>query len=358
MPVDLGTLSIASIIVHEVPERRASGPSNPPFLSEVESTLTVALRNYIREKIAGSLATAAYEVLFDPAATSPVRSLTEDHLGPQSIDLVAMSQQMANHLYACQTGVNPAGLLIVGSVAVNGERALAILKLEKESGVRVRQEVTGEGRRTLSMEHIRELMLTDKTKVFKVGLFYTTGGPVEGLVSDKQRGYLPQTEIADFFLKKFLGCKLRQIPPAVTRNFLQATEQFINEDVPNPGTKARYQIALLAELQSTRGTIHPREFAEQHFNAGDRQRYIDKLRQAEVPTQVFPKDTAMVESRLQRIRLDFESGLIMMGSPENMRHVRMRQVEDDRTHVEFEDKVKRIQGRGRRKRGRDNRRDS
>lgn len=206
MPVDLGTLGIVSVIVHEVPERWATGPSAPPFLSEAESALTPTLQHYIRERIIGSLAKAAYEVLFDPSATSPVRSLTEDHLGPQTMDFVAMSQQMANHLYTCQTGVNSAGLLVVGSITLGGARALAILKLEKESGVRVRQDVTGEGRRTLSMEHIRELMLTDKTKVFKAGLFFsTTDGSVEGLVSDKQRGYLPQTEIADFFLRSFLG---------------------------------------------------------------------------------------------------------------------------------------------------------
>ncbi len=110
MPIDLGTLSIVAVVVHEVPERRASAPSDPPFLSEAESPLTVVLRNYIREKITGSIATTSYEVLFDPDATSPVRSLTEDHLGPQSTTLVTMSQQMANHLYACQTGVNPAGV--------------------------------------------------------------------------------------------------------------------------------------------------------------------------------------------------------------------------------------------------------
>ncbi len=244
------------------------------------------------------------------------------------------------------------------SATLHGQRALAILKLEKESGVRVRQEATEGGPRILSLEHIRELMMTDKTKVFKAGLFYGTDGTVEGLVSDHQRGYLPQTEVADFFLKKFLGCKLRQVPSAVTRAFLQATEGFINDEIRNATTKARYQIALLAEMQSTHGTIRPRDFAEQHFNTSDRQRYIDHLQQAQVPTQGFEKDTKLVESRLKNIRLDFESGLIMMGTAENMRHVHMRQIENDRTHVEFEDKVKRIQGRGRPKRGRDNRRGS
>lgn len=148
------------------------------------------------------------------------------------------------------------------------------------------------------------------------------------------------------------------MPSAVTRDFLQVTEQFINDEVPTASTKARYQIALLAELQSAQGTIHPREFAERYFSIGDRMRYIDTLQQAGIPIEVFDKDTALVESRLRQIRLDFESGLIMMGTPENLRHVHMRQVENNRTHVEFEDRVKRVEGRGRKKHGRDNRRDS
>jgi len=353
MPIDLGALSIDSVIVHEVPERRVTGPSTAPFLSETESPLTITLRNYIREKISGSLATASYDVVFDVNAASPIFRLTEDHLGPQSTAFVAMSQQMATHLHACQTGVNPAGLLVVSAVTVDGQRALTILKLEKESGVRVREARTQDGKRTLSMEHIRELMLTDKTRVFKVGLFYRTPDrTLEGLVSDKQRGYVPQTEIADFFLKKFLGCVLKQLPSVVTRDFLQATEQFINDEVSTPSTKARYQIALLAELQSGRGTIQPREFAEQHFNVGDRRPYIDYLERAGVPDRVFDKDTTLVGSHLEKIQLDFESGLIMIGSLDSMQHVHMRQVESDRTHVEFEDKMRRIQGRGRKKRRR------
>jgi hypothetical protein len=65
---------------------------------------------------------------------------------------------------------------------------------------------------------------------------------------------------------------------------------------------------------------------------------------------VFDKDTTLVEPRLQKIQWDFESGLIMIGSPDNMQHVHMKQVEDDRTHVEFVDKVKHVGGRGRKKR--------
>ena len=60
-----------------------------------------------------------------------------------------------------------------------------------------------EGKSTFNLEHLRDLMLTQKTKVFTVGLFVQMGNTLEsidGAVSDNQRGYYPTTEVADFFL--------------------------------------------------------------------------------------------------------------------------------------------------------------
>jgi hypothetical protein len=344
--IDLGRLTVERLIVHEVPARPARGDGPKPVLSEIDSPLTAELRNYFRERIVGSLTTAAYDVVFDATSGSPVPGLVTEYLG-DGRSFVAKSVAIAQHLYQTQTGVNPPGLLVVARVSVQGRRALAILKLEKEEGVRVKQ-ARVEDKRTFSIEHLRDLMLTAKTRVFKVGLFIKSDGPdngIEGAVSDKQRGYLPKTEVADFFLKRFLGCNLLEAPDVSTKRFFNATEEFIDQEVGDPVRKARYNIALLAELNETATVLRPRDFAQRHLEVDDRQPYITFLEGKGVPTTEISKDKTLIAGQVQRLQIDFSSGLAVLGSPESFReHVQMSQLDDGRTRVQIEDRVNRVHG--------------
>lgn len=347
MPIDLGMLTVETVIVHDVPPRPVRGGGQPLVLSGVESPLTQELKNYFREKVIDTLGTAGYRVLFDSTSPSPIPSLVLDNLGSQTIDFVAMSQEVAQHLYNSQTGVNPAGLLCVLQVSLASESNLAILKLEREAGVRVQQTIL-DGKTTYNLEHLRELMLTEKTRVFKVGLFGQTGSTLDtivGTVSDNQRGYHPTTEVADFFLKRFLGCKLTVAPEITTKRVFQITEAFIAEHVTEPEVKARYEIALLSEMSSESATFGPREFAQRHLRLQDRQPYMERLDEAEIPPQPFDKDTALIQSRLRKIQVDFESGIAVLGDPEIFEdYVSMRPLVDGRTHVEIEDRLRGVQG--------------
>ena len=84
MARDLGRLEIDKLIVHDVPSRRVntSGPS--PTLSEIESPLTTTVRNYIRDKVVGTLTNNSFPVVFDSTSGSPVPGLVMDNLGNQT----------------------------------------------------------------------------------------------------------------------------------------------------------------------------------------------------------------------------------------------------------------------------------
>src|SRR5437762_3215997 len=141
MKRDLGTFAIDKLILHDVPKKyRGGGEEQPePDLSEIESLLTPELKNYFQERIATSLGAARFEVVYDPAATSAVPPLIFDNLGSRSRDFVALSREMAQHLHSCQTARNPGGLLTVIEGVIEAMPALAIMKLEKEQGVRINQ---------------------------------------------------------------------------------------------------------------------------------------------------------------------------------------------------------------------------
>ena len=347
MNIDFGLLQVNGIIVHNIPPRPVRGGGTPPVLSEVESPLNPGLKNYFREKITVALKAAGYDVIFDPASASPVPAFVLDNLGPKTVDFVTMSQRVGQHLYESQTAVNPAGLLCIAQIAIGTAPGLAILKLEREAAIRMQQTRLG-GKATFNLEHLRELMLAERTKVFKVGLFVQKGNDldtIDGGVSDNQRGYHPTTEVADFFLKRFLGCKLREAPEVATKRLFQASEAFIHEDITEPDVKARYEIALLSELSSEDQTFSPKVFAERHLRLPDRQKYLARLEQSDIPPQPFDKDIALVQSHLKRIQLDFESGLALLADPDAFEeHVKITNLDDGRTHVEIEDRMRRVQG--------------
>jgi len=348
MRIDLGRLNVEKLIVHEIPVRLRREIIGSFVMSEIESDLTTELKNYFREKIAASLSTAAYDAEFEPDSPSPVPQLVFDNLGSQNKDFVQMSREMAQHLFECQTGVNSSGLLTVVQTSVARRRSLTILKLEKEAAVRV-QQVRLQGRLTFNMQHLRDLMLGERTKVFKVGLFLQEGSTIEtikGAVSDKQRGYEPTIEIADFFLKRFLGCKLREAPDISTKRFFETSEEFINGEIQNPETRARYQIALLSELNSELGYIDPRRFARDHLQIDDRQNYIRYLEVEGLAAQRFEKDTALIKPHLRRMEILFQGGIALIASPEQYEeYIHMEPAAEGRTKVEIEDKIKEIKGR-------------
>jgi hypothetical protein len=348
MTFDLGTLRVNTLIVHEVPKRMVREATDGLSLSEIESPLTTELRNHFRERIATTLHAAAYDVVADPGVVSPVPQLITDYLLGRRVDIVEASQAMARHLHQCQTGVSPEGLLVVADAQLADTRALSILKLEREAGIRVHPAKV-RGKTTFTVEHLQDLMLTQKTRVFKASLFTQPGRETTdlvGSVSDSQLGYQPRTVVADFFLRRFLGCAVTQRPEVLTKEFFALSEEFINTHVKDAAEKAHYHVALLAELQSNASSLHPARFADQHFGVADRQPFVAFLRSRGFPARIFEKDVSLVRSHIKRTVVDFRSGVAILAPPEAFEeHVTMKRLADGRSRVEVVDHVATVHGR-------------
>ncbi len=345
MAFDLGRLAISKIIVHEIPQRMISGKGDDIVLSETESPASAEVLNYFRERVVASLAHAAYQVRFDPTSASPVPAITAKLLKTRRTRFVERSVEIAKHLHSCQTGVNPDSLLVVALARVAAKEAVAILKLEKEAGVRVQQS-TSDGKKTFSLQHLKDLMLTARTRVFKTGLFVQNGkthSSIAGRVSDAQRSYTPTTEVAGFFLTDFLGCTLIEASDVSTKRFFEATQAFINDAITSPDEKARYQIALLAEMSSNKRFINPKEFAKQTFPTEKQNEFLTSV---QIDGAQFAKDTALVKTHLRRVEMDFVSGIAVLAPPDKFAdHIKVVDLEGGDTKVEITDRVVKVKGR-------------
>ncbi len=341
MTLNVADLVLSRLIAHEVPQKESGAQ---PQLSDEDRAPDARIRNFFRERLSGSLNESGIDVVFDPSGNPTVKTgVTTLYATPS--DLIAVSKGMAKHLFSVQNRQNTAGLLVVATGTIQNHAAVAILKLEHEEGIRV-IEVSEKGVRTFNLEYLNSLVLTKRTKVFKVGLFVERK-PAYARVSDEQFGRGAHRGVAEFFLREFLGCKYATAPEVQTDEFLKSAQLFINEDITDPEKRARYEQALLAELNSKDDGIRPRQFANRHIDTAiERKQFIDRVSTRGLPTDLIPKSLALIGSTIKRIQMTFENGTTISAHPELFgEQIKVTKIDNGRTRVEMEDVLKGIKPR-------------
>jgi hypothetical protein len=338
--------SVQSVMVHDVPAQRSN---QDIVLTDGPITLDDDLRGYFAEKIISSLVIRGLDVVADANGDPTVRAAAIRVIEDAS-SLPDQSQVIARKLDDIQDARNPAGLVAVVAGVLDGARSVAILKLEREEGLRVRIRTVA-GQRTIDMEHLRDLTLTDKTKVFKTALLGSSGGDdadgVHGRASDDQRSIQEGEGVANFFLAKFLGCKLKVNPEIATRDFFEAVQTFINEDVASPEKRARYHLSLLHTLEDQARDIRPRSFVESALDDIDQPALLERLVEKGLqPGDTFARDVAMIEKRLKGFKIVFDSGIVVVGGPDDLRdRIALRDNTSARPGADITDTIRRLQGR-------------
>jgi hypothetical protein len=344
--MNLESFEITSAVVHDIPH--GGDQEQPLVLTDAPITLDDALSAYFRKKIIKSLGLRGLDVVVDPDGSVCVRQAVAEVLA-NGDRVVEASKRVAEHLHEVQTGRNSAGLLTMVLGLIDASPCVAVLKLEREQGLRFKIDTDQQGRKTVDLELLRELTLTDKTKVFKTSLLMldASGQPesMHGRVSDDQRGKDDGIGVATFYLSTFLGCRLKTSPEKATLDFVRVAESFFNEHVTSPEKRGRYQVALLAKMQDNTMDVRPRDFATANLDAGDRAPFSEAIRDAGIdPTVAFEKDTSLI--KINGFKMVFESGMVLVGKSDDLaQRVSIRPENATRPGVDINDTIKRLGGR-------------
>jgi 37-kD nucleoid-associated bacterial protein len=343
------TLKLSDVMVHKVPAKSDEGAEGP-VLSEAASPRDSNVFQFFRQRMSGVMANRGLPIERDTATiekdarVATVLDAVTTMLQDPS-HLVTASQDIARRLYDEQDGRNPAGILVVALGDVDGLPCVGLLKLEHERGVQAEQEENERGQLVFRVILHDDLLLTEKTAVFKSAIFRPRSTHDHILVaeaSDLQN----QRDVAGFFLTRFLGCKLVDDPPEATRKYFDAAERYINAHVLDPEKQARYEGALLAQMNSAVAHVDPDRFARENLDAREHQPFLDHLKSAGAHTQSFPKDTARIATRIRRIAYRFDSGIKLAGTPTAMEeHVEIAS-SDAGTRVTVTDAITAMSGGG------------
>ena len=315
--MDWDQFTVEQAVVHYVPTERAGDQTEEQsglMLTDAAIELDSGLQTYVRDKIATRLSLKGMEVIADPDNAQTVPDAIRAVL-PAPNRLVEQSKEIASHLHAVQSKVNSSGLLAVVLGQASGAPCVAVIKLEPERGVRYAIS-TIDGRHTVDLELLRNLTLTDKTKVYKTALLFEESGTIAGWAADDQRTTGSGIQVANFFLSRFLGCAPKMPAAITTYEFVRAASTSFNKDVASPKQRSRYQVALLAVMQDNTTTITPRTFADTHLEADDRPAFLNRVEEAGIaPTTTFAKDTSRVN--VSKFTMTFTDGnLTLVGDRE------------------------------------------
>jgi hypothetical protein len=317
--IDLRTLSVTQVIVHQVPKRDRSIEADDAitFSDAPIPDLGSTDRNFFVERINASLIERAFSIVPLAGRVSTMPELVHELLGDAG-RLVEISKDMARNLYNAQRKVSNPGLLTVLVGQSADGPCVAILKLQYREGMRIQPMRTADGQQTFSARIFDDLTLTEDARVFKASLFRATGLEVdklEGLASDDQRKASSGSDLADFFLTTFLGCTFATAPDRQTRDFYDAASAFITT-ISDPELRIDYRRALVTALSSPAKSLSAPEFADQFLHDEHKTSYDRVFEERGVPTTAFDKDLRLVKNDIKRTRIETRGGLTISGSPD------------------------------------------
>lgn len=310
--IEYSQLIIEKLIIHDIPKHKNGGNGTPCY-SENESAITDGLRLFFQDKVKAALnSDQAMKVCFQNGTLSSVPNCIMNLLESDD-DFIDSSKNIAMNLFNIQKGCNSAGILLIIKGRIISHQVCVILKLERDNGAQL---VLDQTTRTFNVEEVRDLMLTSKTKVFKVALIVRRDNfsvDYDGMLMDYQINIKNKKGTKSFFLD-FMGCFPYDDPKIATKNFYNYTRDFI-DNISDILTRAKYTQDLNSYLQMNQNTISPREFANNYLICTEhKNQYEQFLSSKNFAFETYTKDNTLIDARVNKILLQFENGISILGS--------------------------------------------
>lgn len=311
--IDTSTILIERIIVHSIPKHKKGDYSILPEYSENESFVPDGLRDFFKDKVIQSFNSKnEMKVCYDSENVSPASTYLNEIINDKDDVFVEKSKQLTRHLFEVQVGNNASGILVIIFGKVNDKNTCILLKLERDKGAQLKLDLK---RKTFDIEEVKDLMLTEKTKIYKVGMFIqrdSFGINFDGVVADLQINIRNKRDIQSWFMQKFLGCKPYEDPKITTHRFYNLTTTFI-QTVENPVVRAKYTQDLNSFMTKNDTSLSAQGFANDYMETQHKDDYRKYLLEKKFGMSSFVKDISNIERRLKQITMIFENGITILG---------------------------------------------
>lgn len=303
-------LQIERVVLHGI-KKASRGSGTEPELSQAESELPDQVRAFLQGQLTDALKHRR-EIVEEPGM-STLSGLVRD-VWQGSTTLLEVSQVLARNLQSTQPGIGSEGLLMVAQTRTGDGPAFLVAKLEHEKGTQAQMERNAAGALVYSMTFLDNLFFTEGSKVYKIGFFPMPddlSAPLPAFVVDRQ---VSGSDVAVYFRETYLGCAWKEKPEVMTERFMDTVQEWIDTQA-DPEKRSRYQLSLIADLQSREEVLSVSSFAARYLDDEDRDSFTRHTRKT-LPATNLTKDLTLVEARIANVRWDTRSGTVIIASPD------------------------------------------
>ena len=319
--MDIINLQIQKIMIHQVHQRDHEGNKIDPskstefinFDSDAMDTFKSRFINAI-----GSDSKAVPMVIVNQESTD-LAPLVNEISDTDDENYKKLSYDIANKLADAQQRRNvPGGIVVVfsGTFGATPKSFVGVMKAEIHSAYEKSVNVLT---KEITLKFVEEALLTPATKLYKTACFLQKNSTDEGdnlnhqwdvLVSDSQISQTDGKAAAHYFYSSFLGCGYPETSARTTKQFYDATTEFLNDLDVSEEKRNDLQNALVSYLKHENSEIvNPKEFANRYFETKVRDSFSEFLEEKDLPTTAFTKDIKHISSKLKTRRLSFSKNV-------------------------------------------------
>jgi len=318
----LENLIVGRVMLHEIFRRGDDrAPMTPRYGDRIVHLAADALDTF-RQRVVDALGSPSQSLEMEiirteaDSALDTARSLVE----AGDSHFVTLSRKFADKLTEVQLHRNlPGGILLVfdGTAFHPARRIVGIIKAETHSGF------TPFGDRgSLTLQYLRELILTPTTKLYKIGLFVEEypsrrrgQPPWNAFIYDNLLVAADGSGAAQYFYESFLGCSLKLDSAHITRRFYDLTNQFISSSGLTQDEKVDLQTSLYTYLKvEVSPVVEVRGFAQRYLGEPQlRDQYSQFMAAKQFPDGAVSKNLGNLSGKLRRRRVVFKSRIQLVG---------------------------------------------
>ena len=228
-------------------------------------------------------------------------------------------------------------VVVGGTLGAQKRRFLAVVKAELQEAL---------GQRSNTVEHLKEIFMTESQRLYKIGFLHRTVGKAShpgGVYSAGDHAVhlfdhlMTKTETkaaAHYFYNGFLGCVTATSARALTKQFYEQTQNFIHSTDLDANDRFDLVDSLRADLRSNHATISVDSFATAHLTKALARDYKAFMEEKKFPAIAITKDNEYVTSKLKRKRkITFSTGIVITTPPDMLNGVLVTANEDGTSTV-------------------------
>ena len=330
MPATFANLKLNRIIVHEVLLAAELEAERQPSYSDELIVLDAKGQQLMCRRLTDSLGSESHsvELTVELDTEGSAFDLVTSLLDAKDADFIKKSKDLAARLTNAQnSGTIKAGIAVVADGTMGSKakprRFVAILKAESDSAFV--KEKTAKG---LLLKYLSDTVLGAQQRLYKIGCFVEATGRAAGdghsvrskddfdvIVYDHQMSNTGDNNAARYFYGTFLGCRLADNAPRLTRMFYEQASEFINGLNLSAEKRIEARQHLVSYLKSQDNHLSVKEFAGRYLPADLRDSFFQRFRKIQFPARSVTKDIRHIRRRLQVRRMMFTSK-VRISAPE------------------------------------------